>query len=478
MKKTMLALMLAAAVPAYSSNPWADMPAKEKKKQQEAVQSTIQDLRPPLQERLFRSDAVEKQIADLKDKLTAINPKLFWMFQNCFPNTLDTTVHYSDESGDDDTFVYTGDIHAMWLRDSAAQVWPYLRYASQDEPLRRLIRGVIRRQIACILIDPYANAFNIAPTGGEWQTDNTTMKMELHERKYEIDSLCYPLRLAYAYWKQTGDNTIFDEKWIEAVKAILTTFREQQNWNGPKTAYRFTRKTEALHDTRSNGGYGHPGKACGLIASAFRPSDDSCVFPYLVPSNFFAVSVLRKAAAILKEVNHEDVLAQECTQMAAQVEEALQKYAVVEHPTYGKIYAFEVDGYGSALLMDDSNAPSLLCMPYLCDVPMDDPIYQNTRRFVWSEDNPYFFRGKAGEGIGGPHVGLDFPWPMSLVMKALTTTDRAEQEWCVNELLRTDGDTGFMHEAFNKDDAKNFTRSWFAWANTLFGELIVTMYAE
>ena len=164
--------------------------------------------------------------------------------------------------------------------------------------------------------------------------------------------------------------------------------------------------------------------------------------------------------------------------MATQVEEALEKYAVVEHPKYGKIYAFEVDGYGSALMMDDSNAPSLLCLPYLTDVSIDDPIYQNTRRFVWSEDNPYFFRGKAGEGIGGPHVGYDYPWPMSIVMKAFTTNDRAEKEWCVQQILKTDGGTGFMHESFNKDDSKKFTRSWFAWQNTLFGELILKLVDE
>ena len=344
--------------------------------------------------------------------------------------------------------------------------------------MRRLIRGVIRRQFACIMIDPYANAFNMGPIGGEWQTDETEMKKELHERKYEIDSLCYPLRLAYEYWQRTGDTSIFDAKWIEVVKAILATFRDQQNWNGVKTNYHFRRETRALHDTRSNDGYGHPGKACGLIASAFRPSDDSTIFPFLIPSNFFAVSVLRKAATILRQVNQEKVLAGECEQLASQVELALKEYAVVEHPKYGQIYAFEVDGFGSALLMDDSNAPSLLCLPYLTDVSIDDPIYQNTRRFVWSEDNPYFFRGKAGEGIGGPHCGLDKPWPMSLVMKAFTTNDRAEKEWCVQQILKTDAGTGFMHESFNKDDAADFTRSWFAWANTLFGELIVDMYAD
>ena len=479
MKKIMLALLIGVPMSAFSTTNYSMPEPAKAKKQEVAVQSTIKDLRPAPEKRLFRSEAVEKQILDLKSKLTAIDPKLYWMFVNCFPNTLDTTVWYSKESGDDDTFVITGDIEAMWLRDSAAQVWPYLRYVNQDEPLRHLIRGVIRRQLACILIDPYANAFNIkAIENGHWMSDNTKMKKELHERKYEIDSLCYPLRLAYAYWQQTGDTSIFDEKWLQAIREILHVFQDQQNWNGPITNYRFTRKTEALHDTRSNRGYGHPGKPCGLIASAFRPSDDSTIFPYLVPSNFFAVSVLRKAAIILNDVNKEYGLASDCRRMATQVEEALEKYAVVEHPKYGKIYAFEVDGYGSALLMDDSNAPSLLCLPYLTDVSIDDPIYQNTRKFVWSEDNPYFFKGKAGEGIGGPHCGLNKPWPMSLVMKAFTTNDRAEKEWCVQQILKTDGDTGFMHESFNKDDAKDFTRSWFAWANTLFGELIVDMYAQ
>lgn len=474
MKKLILAMALGAPMVANSASLY-EAPKKDK---EVAAQSTIKDLRPAEEKRLFRSEAVEKQIIDLKSKLTAIDPKLYWMFVNCFPNTLDTTVWYSNESGDDDTFVITGDIHAMWLRDSAAQVWPYLRLIDKDEPLRHLIRGVIRRQFACILIDPYANAFNIGPTGGEWQSDETKMKKELHERKYEIDSLCYPFRLAYAYWQKTGDASIFDENWLKVVRATLDVFRDQQNWNGYKTNYHFRRETKAYHDTRSNSGYGHPGKACGLIASAFRPSDDSTIFPYLVPSNFFAVSILRKASEILRTVNKNNVLASECEQMANQVDAALKEYAVVDHPKYGKIYAFEVDGYGSSLLMDDSNAPSLLCLPYLTDVAIDDPIYQNTRKFVWSEDNPYFFKGAAGEGIGGPHCGLDKPWPMSLVMKAFTTNDRAEKEWCVQQILKTDGDTGFMHESFNKDDAKDFTRSWFAWANTLFGELIVDMYAE
>jgi len=206
------------------------------------------DLRPAPEKRCFCSEAVERQIAGLKDKLTAVDPKLYWMFANCFPNTLDTTVRYRREGGDD-TFVITGDIDAMWLRDSAAQVWPYLGYAGKDEPLRRLIRGVIRRQFACILIDPYANAFNDGPKGGPWQSDETEMKPEIHERKYEIDSLCYPVRLAYAYWKKTGDGTIFDEKWLKVVRSILVVFKDQQNRSGFRSGYHFRRHTAAYHDS-------------------------------------------------------------------------------------------------------------------------------------------------------------------------------------------------------------------------------------
>ena len=328
------------------------------------------------------------------------------MFENCFPNTLDTTVHFD---GKEDTFVYTGDIHAMWLRDSGAQVWPYVQLANKDPELKKMLAGVINRQFKCINIDPYANAFNMNSEGGEWMSDLTDMKPELHERKWEIDSLCYPIR---------------------------------------------------------------------LIASAFRPSDDATTFQFLVPSNFFAVTSLRKAAEILNTVNRKPALAKECTALADEVEKALKKYAVCNHPKYGKIYAFEVDGFGNQLLMDDANVPSLIALPYLGDVKVTDPIYQNTRKFVWSEDNPYFFKGSAGEGIGGPHIGYDMIWPMSIMMKAFTSQNDAEIKTCIKMLMDTDAGTGFMHESFNKNDPKNFTRAWFAWQNTLFGELILKLVNE
>ena len=431
--------------------------------------------RPPQEERLFRSDIIEKKIAEVKAMLT--NPYLSWMFENCFPNTLDTTVHFRLKNGLPDTFVYTGDIHAMWLRDSGAQVWPYVQFANEDGRLKSMLEGVIRRQFLCINLDPYANAFNDGPTSSEWTSDYTSMRPELHERKWEIDSLCYPLRLAYHYWKVTGDTGIFDENWLKAVENILQTFKEQQRKEG-KGPYRFQRKTERATDTTVNDGWGSPVNPVGLIVSVFRPSDDATTLPFLIPSNFFAVSSLRKAAEILSVVNGNDGLARQCTDLASEVEQALKKYATFEHPKYGTVYAFEIDGFGSRLFMDDANVPSLLALPYLGDVDVNDPVYQNTRRLVWSEDNPYFFKGKAGEGIGGPHIGYDMVWPMSIMMRAFTSRDDEEIRDCLRMLMTTDAGTGFMHESFHKDNAEKFTRKWFAWQNTLFGELILKLIGD
>lgn len=356
--------------------------------------------RPAKKDRLFTSQAVEAEILRVKNLLT--NSKLAWMFENCFPNTLETTVHYRTTDGKPDTFVYTGDIHAMWLRDSGAQVWPYIQLAHKDPELKKMLEGVIRRQFKCINIDPYANAFNDGAKGGDWMTDLTDMKPELHERKWEIDSLCYPLRLAYQYWKETGDASIFDNEWIQAVINILRTFKEQQRKEGVGP-YKFQRKTERALDTLNNDGLGAPVNPVGLIVSAFRPSDDATTLQFLVPSNFFAVTSLRKAAEILETVNQKTELATQCSELAQEVETALKQYATYNHPKYGTIYAFEVDGFGNHFLMDDANVPSLLAMPYLGDVDVNDPIYQNTRRFVWSKDNPYFFKGKP-EKVSGVRI--------------------------------------------------------------------------
>jgi len=437
------------------------------------VWSKYKTNRPAESKRLFVSKVVDKEIERVKGMLK--NPKLAWMFENCFPNTLDTTVYFDKKNGKPDTSVYTGDIHAMWLRDSGAQVWPYIHYADKDANLKEMLKGVILRQFSSINLDPYANAFYTDTNHvGDWASDGTDMKPGVHERKWEIDSLCYPIRLAYEYWKVTGDDSIWGEEWMQTIANVLKTFKEQQRKenDGP---YMFLRVTDRALDTLNNAGKGAPVNPVGLIVSSFRPSDDSTTLQFLVPSNFFAVTSLRKAAEVLTQVNKDSKLAQECTELAAEVSTALQKYATYNHPKYGTIYAFEVDGFGNHMLMDDANVPSLLAMPYLGDVDVNDPIYQNTRRFVWSEDNPYFFRGTKGEGIGGPHIGYDMAWPMSIMMKAFTSQDDAEIKWCIELLLNTDAGTGFMHESFNVNDPNKFTRDWFAWQNTLFGELILKL---
>ena len=429
--------------------------------------------RPAESDRLFKSAAVEAKIAEVTKMLT--NDRLAWMFANCFPNTLDTTVH---PNGELDTFVYTGDIHAMWLRDSGAQVWPYLQLINDDAQLKDMIAGVILRQFKCITIDPYANAFyKEEDKVGHWASDLTEMLPGVHERKWEIDSHCYPIRLAYEYWKTSGDDSIFSELWLQAIELTLNTFRVQQRKEGVGP-YTFMRNTTRAFDTLGNNGMGSPVNPVGLIVSSFRPSDDATVLQFLVPSNFFAVTSLRKAAEILTAVNKREDLAAQCIELAAEVETALKKYATYNHPEFGTIYAFEVDGFGNHLLMDDANVPSLLAMPYLGDVDLNDPIYQNTRRFVWSESNPYFFRGKVAEGIGGPHIGYDMAWPMSIMMKAFTSQNDEEIKWCVETLMKTDAGTGFMHESFHVDDPNNFTREWFAWQNGLFGELILKIIAD
>jgi len=431
--------------------------------------------RPPEGERKFTSQAVEETLRRVTEDIA--DPELAWLFGNCFPNTLDTTVDFETVDGKPDTFVITGDIEAMWLRDSTAQLWPYLPLTPDDPNLQELIQGAIHRQTRCILIDPYANAFNKEPGESPWKDDLTEMKPELHERKWEIDSLCYPIRLAHAYWTTTGDTSPFDQRWAQAMELVLRTFREQQRKedHGP---YKFQRVTGWQTDTVAGAGYGNPIRPVGLIVSTFRPSDDATTFPFLVASNHFAVVSLRQLAEMQRELLGRMAFAAECEALAAEVETALLTHAVVEHPVHGEIWAYEVDGFGNRHHMDDANIPSLLSLPYLGACDPSDPLYRRTRNFVLSRENPYFFKGEAGEGIGGPHVGLEMIWPLGITMRALTSNDDAEIAWCLQTLKTSHGGTGFMHESFHQDDPNHFTRAWFAWANTLFGELVLKVHKD
>ena len=438
-----------------------------------AKADTARSGRPPIGERKFVSPAIEQVITQTKKKLK--DKSLAALFETCFPNTLDTTVTTSVINGKPDTFIITGDIDAMWLRDSSAQVWPYLPYASRDKALTQLFQGLIGRQARCILIDPYANAFMrdlAAKSNLEWsQEDDTEMKPGVAERKWEIDSLCYPVRLAHGYWKATGDTTPFDAEWRQAMQTVVTTFKTQQRKTDPGP-YRFMRKATSSNEMMPLNGYGAPTKKVGLIHSGFRPSDDACVLPFLIPSNLFAAVSLRQLAE-MSGLGFDTTFRAECSDLADEIGTAAAQYGKHRLPDGTIVWAYEADGFGNTLFMDDANVPSLLGLPYLDICETTDPLYQATRAAVWSDANPYFFKGTAAEGIGGPHIGMDMIWPMSLIMRALTSDDEVEITASINTLKATTADTGFMHESFHKDDPTKFTRPWFAWANTLFGELVL-----
>jgi hypothetical protein len=426
--------------------------------------------RPPVGERRFVSPAVEREIARVSAAIG--DPKLAWMFANCYPNTLDTTVL---RAGEGDSFVVTGDIPCLWLRDSAAQMKPYLPLLKDDPRLAMLVRGLIARQARSILIDPYANAFMedpTAPTSLPWATrDETVMKPGVAERKWELDSLCYAIRLGHQFWRALRDPRPFDATWAAAMRAVVRTLREQQRKDGPGP-YRFRRSAPQPTETLL-AGYGNPVRPVGLIASGFRPSDDACLYPFLVPANLFAVTALRELAVLAREARADPMLAADAAALADEVAAALAAHGTMRLPDGRTVLAYEVDGYGNALFMDDANVPSLSGLAYLGCVSPDDRRWRRTAEAAWSGADPWFFRGRAGEGIGGPHEGVGQIWPMSLIVRALSRADDATVRACLRTLRDTDAGSGFIHETFDRDDPARFTRAWFAWANGLFGELIV-----
>lgn len=387
-------------------------------------------------------------------------PKLAALFRACFVNTWQTTLQ---PLADGTTFVITGDIPAMWLRDSAAQVRPYLRLAARDPLIATVITGVVRRHMLYILHDPYANAFKLSPTNTEPQ---------VWERKYEVDSLCYPLQLAYLLWRATGQTAHFDQTFQAAVERILDVWVCEQD-HQRNSSYRFQRSNCPPHDTLSHDGWGAPTAITGMTWSGFRPSDDACTYGYLVPANMFAVVALRYVQEIAIDVLHNKDVARRAQQLADQIIAGIAAHAVVQHPRYGSVYAYETDGLGNYVLMDDANIPSLLSLPYLGFCSADDPVYRNTRKLILSADNPYFYTGSAATGIGSQHTPPRTIWHLALAMQGLTSTDPIEQAQLADLFERTDAGTGLMHESFDADDPACFTRPWFAWANSLFSEFVL-----
>ena len=415
------------------------------------------------------AETIRAKIAPLQSEMEEY-PGLWEMFERCFMNTIETTVQQTPG----DTFVITGDIPAMWLRDSTAQVLHYLRFAD-DKAVAEMIEGLIARQVKCILRDPYANAYNREPSEYKPYDDTPRASHWVWERKYETDSLCYPLWLAEKYLRKTGNTGFLGGDFPRMLRLVVEVLRQEQDH--ASSSYRFERRDCPPSDTLTNGGTGAPVAHTGMTWSGFRPSDDACQYGYLVPSNLFACRAM-ESARYLAEKMGDASLAQEAKTLGEAIKEGVLRYGVLTHPSFGQIYAYEVDGLGNANLMDDANVPSLLALPYLEVCQPEDELYRNTRSFVLSEENPYFYQGTYARGVGSPHTPQGYIWPISLCVQAMTSTDMREIAGILNTLMSTHGDTGFMHESFDPNAPEKYTRSWFAWANSMFGEMLYRLHEQ
>ncbi len=409
--------------------------------------------------------ALARHVREVQARLT--DPALAELYARCYRNTLDTTVQVLPDGG---TYVITGDINAMWLRDSTAQVWHYLPHVTQDPALRDLIAGLVRRQLHCIQLDPYANAFNAEANNAGHRGDLPPFSPWVWERKFELDSLCYPVRLAHALWRLTGDRAALGEDLHAALRTIVAVLRtEQRHETSP---YTFERPDAGVStDTLNHGGRGAPVGFTGMVWAGFRPSDDACTYGYNIPGNMFVAVTLAQVADLARDLGDE-ALAEDALALQGEVRRGIEQHGVVDHPDFGRVYAYEVDGLGHHLFMDDANVPSLLSAPYLGFCTPDDPLYLNTRRLVLSRANPYYVEGRFARGVGSPHTPVGHVWPIGITMQGLTARDPAERRALVRVLAGTTGGTGWMHESFHPDHPETFTRAWFAWANSLFSELV------
>lgn len=419
------------------------------------------------------STELKKYMEKICDQARAVNPRWAEVFHECFLNTLETTIERLE---DGTTFVVTGDIPAMWLRDSTAQVRPYLVLAKEHEDIYDMIAGLVERQFGYILIDPYTNAFNKEPNGqGHGATDHTQMNDWIWERKYEIDSLAYAIQLAYLLYVNSGRTDHLTETVRKGLVTILDLWRTEQDHAGA-SPYRFVRDTDRQEDTLPFDGKGSPVGYTGMTWSGFRPSDDRCTYHYLVPSNQFASVVLGYVAELATFLG----LSQEEIELAAtlkdQIQAGIERYGIIQNAQGQAVYAYEVDGLGNASIMDDGNVPNLLSLPYLGFCSEDDPIYVATRQTVLSPENPYYYSGKLASGLGSSHTWDQYIWPISLSMEGLTTSHKAEKARILDLLVNTDAGTNQMHESFHVDDDSRYTREWFSWSNMMFCELLLDYF--
>ncbi|GAA2331303.1 glycoside hydrolase family 125 protein [Streptomyces kunmingensis] len=409
------------------------------------------------------ANPIVRQAVQRLDRLG--DPRFGQTLVRCLDDTLARTIRAMP---DGTAFVVTGDIPAMWLRDSTTQLMPYLALMRHDIPLQELVLAVLRRQFRQIGHNPYANAFNAEPSGRAHDPDDLCDDPWVWEEKYEVDSLAFPLLLAHRFWRATG-RTEHLARAAGTARTAIATWRTEQD-HEHSSSYRFVRLTGPESDTLPDAGRGTPVARTGMTWSGFRPSDDACAYGYNVPANLCAAAALEGAAELAHQIE-DTALAKDALELAAELRAAVALHGTVRHPEFGTIYAYEVDGRGNTLLMDDANMPGLLSLPLVANIPTTDPRYLATRSFVLSPSNPTWYSGSAATGIGSPHTPADHIWPIAIAVQALTGNDAGERFTALRTLTDTTAGTGAMHESFHKDDPGRFTRPWFSWANAMYAEL-------
>ncbi|CCU75576.1 DUF1237 domain protein [Blumeria hordei DH14] len=462
-------------------------------------------MRPDPACRTFNSSEVEETIVRMKSVIQ--DPDLYRLFENTFPNSLDTAggINISDYGRYKCKFLQFTRVHlpkqlsdltvqAMWLRDSANQLQSYISLLKADagpNSLASLFRGLINLQARYIIAAPFCNSFQppaesgLAQTRNQDHPDEVTPKPDdvVFECKYELDSLAAFLEISSNYYEATGDIQFFrDFQWVRAISVIISTTESllggtySANGSINMSPYTWQRYTKSAIETLSNSGRGNPVQGnTGLIRSAFRPSDDATTFQLFIPANMMFASYLESASNIMAAHGAQEQLSTRMSNFSRRIRDAISKHGIVNDAKYGEMYAYEVDGFGSANLMDDANVPSLLSAPFLRYNKMDDAVYQNTRRFILSSDNPYFMRGPVISAVGGPHAGLGMAWPMASIMRIFTTDDEAEIADALRELVASTAGLGLIHESVNSFDQKIWTRQWFSWANGLFGQCMLDL---
>jgi len=455
--------------------------------------------RPSEECRTFKSPGLEETVARLEGVIK--DPDLYRLFQNAYPNTLDTAIKWkgvaADNAEEELTFIITGDINAMWLRDSSNQMQSYLpllNASSDPNSIASLYRGVINLQARYLLTSPYCNSFQppvesgiqIALNGAASQDTvfPTYSNQSVFECKYELDSLAAFLQISTDYYRATGDGEFFGKfKWISAIEAVLSVAQDMMtptygaDGEVLKSPYTFQRLTTRATETFANDGIGNPvANGTGLIRSGFRPSDDSTIFQLFIPANMMFSTYLKSTSEIMGKLNvgNSAALSQQMCDLSDSLHEAIETHGTVNHPKYGKIYAFEVDGFGSMTIMDDANIPSLLSAPFL-GYEVDKETYANTRELILSATNPYYMRGPVINAIGGPHQGPGMAWPMASIVRIFTSDDDEEITNELRQIVSSTDGLGLIHESINSFNETKWTRQWFSWANGLFGQMILDL---